>query len=374
LAARAAISEGDNLYKERLFGGATDAYRQAQRLLEPLEARVATVMDAAIEDGTTALDSGNQSLALERFDLALAIDSSDMTAQAGQARALQLDKVLALMDEASAYELDEDWPNALKAYQKAQQIDPEWPAAAEGAERVSAIVAGNSYQAAMSAGYVALAAENYSAARSAFARALKDRPGDRDAQTALAQIDSEQRLVRIISLTAAAERLQTAEDWNGAIKEYTTVLAIDSTVVAAREGLEESRSRAELDQRMRDSIADPDRLSDDSVWQPTNTLLEYARGVESPGSVLAAQIVELDRLLQRALVPVTVQLESDNLTDVVIYKIGRLGTFVSRSIELRPGAYTAVGVRNGYHDVRTTFRVVPETAMQPVVLRCEDPI
>jgi hypothetical protein len=79
-------------------------------------------------------------------------------------------------------------------------------------------------------------------------------------------------------------------------------------------------------------------------------------------------------LLKRARVPVAVRLESDSATDVVIYKVGKLGQFQTRDIELKPGLYTAVGVRAGYRDVRRDFRVAPEGGMQSVVIRCEDPI
>jgi hypothetical protein len=65
---------------------------------------------------------------------------------------------------------------------------------------------------------------------------------------------------------------------------------------------------------------------------------------------------------------------SDNQTAVSIYKVGKLGQFDHREVELRPGTYVAVGARPGYRDVRLEFRVAPEIDMQPVVVRCEEPI
>ncbi len=72
--------------------------------------------------------------------------------------------------------------------------------------------------------------------------------------------------------------------------------------------------------------------------------------------------------------PLTVQLVSDNVTDVSIYKVGKLGTFQTRELDLRPGTYVAVGSRPGYRDVRLEFRVAPEIDLQPVVVRCEEAI
>jgi hypothetical protein len=145
-------------------------------------------------------------------------------------------------------------------------------------------------------------------------------------------------------------------------------------VLAASKGLDESRTRVELDDRLRAAIGAPDRLSDDKIWQATQSLLDYARNMSPAGTALTAQINELDRLLQRARVPVRVILESDNQTEVVIYKVGKLGAFQTRSIELKPGMYTAVGVRSGFRDVRKNFRVAPEAGIQSFIIRCEDPI
>ncbi|MDH3266850.1 MAG: hypothetical protein OEM25_07790, partial [Gammaproteobacteria bacterium] len=61
-------------------------------------------------------------------------------------------------------------------------------------------------------------------------------------------------------------------------------------------------------------------------------------------------------------------------TDVSIYKVGKLGSFETHQLDLRPGLYVAVGSRPGYRDVRLEFRVAPEIDMQPVVVRCEEAI
>jgi len=92
------------------------------------------------------------------------------------------------------------------------------------------------------------------------------------------------------------------------------------------------------------------------------------------GPRLVEQRDELSRLLKRAATPLTVQLLSDNVTDVSIYKVGKLGNFTATELALRPGTYVAVGSRPGYRDVRLEFRVAPEIDMQPVIVRCEERI
>ncbi len=82
----------------------------------------------------------------------------------------------------------------------------------------------------------------------------------------------------------------------------------------------------------------------------------------------------LNDWLARADVPVPVALQSDNVTQVTIYRVGELGTFAQRSLDLVPGSYTVVGTRPGYRDVRREISVRPGAASGPVVIRCEDRI
>jgi hypothetical protein len=92
------------------------------------------------------------------------------------------------------------------------------------------------------------------------------------------------------------------------------------------------------------------------------------------GPRLEDQKNQLTRLLKRAATPLTVRFVSDNATEVSIYRIGRLGTFATQELQLRPGQYVAVGSRPGFRDVRLEFRVAPELEPRPVVVVCEEPI
>jgi hypothetical protein len=85
-------------------------------------------------------------------------------------------------------------------------------------------------------------------------------------------------------------------------------------------------------------------------------------------------VAETEKLLADAIRPVRVTLESDNLTEIVLYKVGRLGTFDRFQLELRPGTYTVVGTRKGFRDVRQQFTVRPGESAGPFTVRCEEPI
>jgi hypothetical protein len=69
-----------------------------------------------------------------------------------------------------------------------------------------------------------------------------------------------------------------------------------------------------------------------------------------------------------------VELVSDSLTEVTVYRVGRLGRFERRTVELRPGTYTVVGSRAGFRDVRHEFVLRKDTKKKIVAVRCTEAI
>lgn len=365
---------GDEAYQRRDAGTALASYRTAATLAKSLLAHAPDVLAGALRDGEAALAAGDQARAIAQFETALAVSPDDARARHGLERARKLDKVLALMGQATAAEAAGERITALGLYRQAAALDPAWAAASAGVARLEQAAARDVYETQMARAFAAQAGNDLGAARAAFEAALRVRPGDPQAKAALAQIDTDQNLARLSALQAQARALERDERWAEALERYDAVMAADPNIADARQGQERARGRLDLDQRLRRELGNADRFNDDAVFGKARALLEAARGVADPGPVLRQQVAELDRLLQVAATPVSVTLESDNLTEVTVFKVGRLGAFATRTLALRPGAYTVVGSRAGYRDVRLTVRVAPGSNAAPVVVRCEEAI
>lgn len=370
---RAAASAADAAYRARDGVAALAGYREATALARALEARAPAEHAAALREGEAALIAADQPRAIAAFERALAVMPDDAAARVGLERARRLDQVLALMGEAAAAEAAGDRAGALQRYRQAAALDPAWSPASAGVTRLEQAAARDSYETGMARGLAAHAAGDLAGARAAFKAALGVRPGDAAARAALAQVEADQQGIHLAAQQAQAQALEQAESWAEALAAWEALLAENGTLATAQAGRERTRARATLDERLRRELGNADRFNDDAVLAGARTVLAGAQAVAAPGPVLRRQVAELEALLAVAVVPVVVTLESDNLTQVTLFKVGRLGAFASRTLELRPGAYTAVGSRAGYRDVRRTFRVVPGGTAS-VVVRCEEPI
>jgi hypothetical protein len=72
--------------------------------------------------------------------------------------------------------------------------------------------------------------------------------------------------------------------------------------------------------------------------------------------------------------PVPAVLESDGLTVVSVQRVGSMGAFRRKELRLKPGRYVALGVRDGFRDVRREFVVLPGGAPVVIDVRCTEAV
>src|SRR5690606_5663987 len=306
-------------------------------------------------------------------DLAAAITPNDAEARRWLERARNLEAVLRLTDQGLRLESSLELDAAKSAFERARALDPGWQPAAEGLARVREALVRRSFEQRMTEGFAALSAGDYASARAAFEAAKALAPDSPEPVDGLLQVDQEVRLARIQALEQEASALEASEQWQSAVEKYEAILEIDGLLQFARDGLRRAQEMAALHAQLDAWIAEPDSLSAPETMQAaTNVLLEISRMQAGPR--LEDRKNELSRLLKRAATPLTVQLVSDNATEVSIFRVGRLGAFTTRELELRPGEYVAIGSRPGYRDVRLEFRVAPEIELEPIVIVCEERI
>ena len=368
------LAAGDKDYEAREYVTALEHFNAIDPLLSKLEKRAGEVLAAQLKAGATALQEGRSADAKTAFNLATKIEPGNKVAEHGLKRANTLDEVLNLVAGAERMEKESNPVGAVEQFRKALALDAEAPRAADGIARIEAKFASDAFASTMARGYAALAKADYTGARSAFEAARRVRPNAPEIPTALKQIEQEQRTGTISETLGVAREAEGQERWADALKEYRAVAELDSTVAAAQEGIARTAPRAALNEQLELYLTQPERLFSQPVRAAARDTLARAASIPNPGPLLQKQTASLKDWIARADVPVSIALQSDNITQVTIYRVGQLGTFAERSLDLVPGSYTVVGTRPGYRDVRREINVRPGAAPEPVVIRCEDRI
>jgi len=365
---------GDELYRKREFEAATSQYQQALAALEALRDSIPGRIKTLLAEADAAIEELDQQRALDKLDTVDLLEADSGHAAQLRQRAGQIPQLHELFVGAAAAESAGELAAARDALKVAVGLDPQHQRAQQELLRLSEALEEELFRDAMSRGYTALANNQLAQARAAFGTANTLRPDSPEAQDALLQAGEANTGARLAELERQGRRLEQQEKWRQAVRAYETAQGLDNAVLFAAEGLARSHPRAQLDSQLSAILDAPGRLSNPAVAGETASLLHRARGVTPRGPVLATQIAQVENARQLANTPVPVTLLSDQQTDVVVYKIARLGRFEEHLLELRPGTYTAVGSRIGYRDVRESFTIEPGAQPIAITIACTEPI
>jgi len=139
----------------------------------------------------------------------------------------------------------------------------------------------------------------------------------------------------------------------------------------AQQGKDRAAALVTLERRIAVFLNQPELLDSDAQLENAARLLQDIQAAPPVGSRLRAEADKLGAMVQTAKTPVRVRLESDSLTEVSVYRVGRLGRFGTRELSLRPGTYTVTGSRDGYRDERLELVVKPGPEPIRVTIVCK---
>ena len=109
----------------------------------------------------------------------------------------------------------------------------------------------------MSEGYAALDEGRFDGARTAFRQAATLQSGSTEAASALQEVEAADTARKLGSLDSRGKRYEQSEQWQKAVEAYEQAQKTDSSVLFAREGLQRSRGRAQLNRDLQTVLDEP---------------------------------------------------------------------------------------------------------------------
>lgn len=365
---------GDGAYATQQFIEANTQYQSGVTLLQEISASEPALYAKFMEDAAGAYQAGDAVAAESAYGLALVLNPDSADAVTGMERARVLKEVQEVLRNGRELQAANQLEEARALYQQALALDNAHADANAALAEVNRAIVDRNFASAMSRGYAALQTGQAEAAQSAFQQALAIKPGASEVTAAMQQARDQQTFAAITVHITAAEQHEADENWQEAVASWEQALTVDPNLVSAQDGKRRSEGRNNLDVFLVATINDPLRLAEDNIHAQTLQVVSDAEQVANPGPKLLNQLQQVRDFLARIRIPATVQLQSDGLTTVTLYRVGELGLFTSHTLSLTPGNYIAVGVRPGYQDVRTEFVVGIDGQVPVVSVVCAEAI
>jgi hypothetical protein len=364
---------GDTAYRERDFELATSAYQAALDQLSALETSLPERIESLHSSLIAAIEAGDVPAAQARFNNLAEMAPADIRLIALEDRLTALPEVITALASATQAEGAGNLDAAVDAASTATRADLAHERAQARLAELQAAQRRKQFTEAMTVGYAALASQSFNTAEAQFREAATLYPGAPEPAAALIEVEQARTQKTLMNFKDQGAQAERDERWADATSLYEQALEIDALLLFATEGLERSMPRAELDERLAKIPDERDRLVDARILRMAQNTLAEAEAIANPGPRLKAQRAAAQEALAYASTPVPVTMQSDGLTDITLLRVKRLGALSSQSLSLRPGRYTAVGMRKGFRDVRVQFEVRPDQA-NTVEVRCVETI
>jgi len=365
---------GDLSYRSQEFDKAISLYNQSLDTLSKIELEIPIHYEKYLKKGTNALEKNNAKEAKSNLQIAMYLQPNATAAQEKYDRSLVLNQVLSLNKEGLVLMKNKALDLARKRLLKAASLDVHSKITQENLKQINEKIIHRDYSKAMSQGYVNLNKKNFNSAIEFFTKAQKISPESSDPKTAIIQSKNEKTQNQISKILKLAAILESELKWRESAAQYNKALSIDSSLITARVGLIRSNSKADLENKLKFIINNPMRLSNNNVYQEAKITYNVAIKIQNPDKNLVSQIVSVKQILQKSKLPINVEIFSDDLTLVTIFRVGEMGHFTNKQLSLKPGEYTLIGSRSGYRDIRKVVTLIPGSQNTKIHVKCIEKI
>ena len=141
-----------------------------------------------------------------------------------------------------------------------------------------------------------------------------------------------------------------------------------------RDGLQLASNIVDIQERVSDYINRSERLSSPNIFTAAQDTLMQANIVAHNSPSLTQNMAKLKVLLTKMDAPIEVFVKSDNKTYILVRGVGKVGTTLGRTIQLKAGSYTFEGIRSGYKSKLVEIRLPINTTSYQVEVICDEPI
>ncbi len=368
------LKKANSFFDKQQYSLAINHFKSSIDLLDKLEKNKAKRFQRAVNKGQKAFEALDASLAVSQFQIALALEPDNVKIAESLDRAKKLPDVLSNIADGEKFEKADELAKAIKRYEAAVSLDPKYSPAKKLLVNARKKKTERDYQSAVSEALVLLDRQELNGSRRALNRARKIHPNSPEVTDIARRLASARRSTTLRTLQSKAVTFERQEKWSLALSQYKKALRIDNKAAFAHRGVMRAQSFIDLNNSIDRYLSNPNRLYSKEPLQHAMTLIHHTRSLDGGGESLKRKRAKLQKLITLARTPVPVLLKSNRKTHVVIYRLGSVGIFDTKKIELLPGNYTAKGSYPGYRDVIVNFKVLPSAKNLTVTIQSTEQI
>lgn len=376
-----ALFKINNLEKKMMLSFSKSNYQGALKNAQHLIADVTAILEKSEQIFRENIEAAALFYSDDNYDKASLHVEKALVVAPGSAEALALKKdieklrdILPLLKKMKVARVEHDLQNELNLLKQILKINSKRIKETERINYLNQEIKNNDFKKYISSAFAELENKNINDARSHYERAKKIYSKRKELNILLSRISDAEKEYRMHQSIKQAQDAIDQDNWLQAKISFTDVLKDMPENETAVKGLRRSNEILMLQTALDQHIKSPYRLSDNDVLDVVKKILIQAEIASQYSPKIKSQTEQLNKLVLtfNRLIPVTVR--SDNITDVQLRGIGKLGVFLHKTIQLKPGNYIFEGTRKGFKSKLLQVQIPYDQNIYSVSIICDESI
>jgi tetratricopeptide (TPR) repeat protein len=348
---------GRQLFTDGNFSGSKKQFDAAFAALNRANQALKDYVEGNLRTGLELVAKGSREEALAAFRAALEKDPGNEQGMQGLKRAEVSDQVRALLLKAASLEEKKEYAQAKESYARAFELDAFSAVAQQGKSRAERLEKETEFNQAL-AQAVAFRDEGlWAKAISAYERALKVTPQDKNVQKALADTKETAHRESVKTALAKAVAYENKYEWEQARGAYHETMELDPNHADAKDGYFRTGKMIRSLMQYNKLVDIAETAAQRAEFQTAIRNFNEAMAVKPAYLALNDRAAQLRNVLNLQSKPVEVTFRSDGNCWVSISNFRMLGKISTQTIKMLPGDYEIVSRRKGYQDVLLQLQV-----------------
>jgi hypothetical protein len=356
------------------YAGALSYIEELTQLAQKMITDSQQQFDDAFFDAQAAYDVDNYDDASFYIANALMLNNESLEAATLSSNIDKLPDILPLLEKANIAKVENNYEKELSLIKELIKLAPERKSTVKRKQVLTDIINKKNFKSNIAQSYQAIEQGNVTKAKQRFLTAKKifpDRQEITDIKIALQELEKKQRLE---NYQQAAQAAIATDDWVTAKQQLELALREKAEDKFIQKSLARTKTIITLKNEFDQYIDNPYRLSNEQLTSKVKDRIAKANTYVDISPSLSKKTDILSRLVESMNKKVSINVISDNQTNIIVRGVGVVGVTQSKTIQLTPGRYKFEGKREGFKSKLIDVLIPYDKTTYRLKIVCDEPI
>ena len=305
---------------------------------------------------------------------ALILDNTSIEAEALSTKIDKLPEILTLLEKTNIARIENKPDKELNLIYELIKLDPDREAVIKRKQALINGINNTSFKSYIAQSFQAIKQGNAGKARQKIVAAKNIFPNRQevgDAVRALQELEKKQHLK---TYQLKAQSAIASDDWVTAKKQLELALREQADDKAIQNTLSKATTIITLNNEFEQQLKNPYRLSNKQLASKVKDKITQASAFVDASPSLNTKTNKLSHIIDSMNKKISVEVVSDNQTNILVRGIGVVGVTQLKTIQLTPGRYTFEGKRKGFKSKLIDVLIPYDQTSYRLSIRCDEPI